>query len=164
MHLTRNTQTKVVMARIMRDATLHQENFSLKRYGTWEAAEMAAEKWVSERKSSLPESRKNEVGRMTSRNASGVVGVWLAKNVYRPKKGKRKIYWAWKSKWPGCELKGGLSWRITDDLIDDDAFVLAVLARKHRTVDREFLRWELLKEYGSNWHYEVLELKNAKPK
>lgn len=148
----------------MRDATQHQENFSLKKYGSWESAESAAQSWISELKSSLPESRRNEVNRLTTRNASGVVGVWLSKNVYRRKDRKKQVYWSWKSKWPGCELSGGLAWKISEGLIDDDAFVLAVLARKHQSVDREFLKSELLRIYGSNWHYEIIEAKNAKPK
>lgn len=163
MHTTRNYQRNYVMARIMRDGVMHQQNFSLKEFGSWPKAEAAAQQWISELKATLPEAQPNAVDRMSSRNSSGIVGVRLAKNVRRMKNRKRHTYWSWKAKWPECPLSGGIAWAINDQRSDEDAFLLAALSRKHKSVDREYLEKQLLKLYGSDEHYELIEAKLESP-
>jgi hypothetical protein len=163
MHLTRNKQRDYVMARIMRNATMHQKNFSRKEFKTWKAAEAEAEKWLTELKKTLPESKQNATGLMNARNESGIVGVRLCKNVRKMKNGNKHTYWSWKAKWPECELKGGIAWSINSERNDEDAFVLAALARKYQSVDRDFLQSKLVKINGSDEHFEILQSKALGP-
>lgn len=158
MHLTRNIREKCVMARIMRKAKLHQKNFTLKQFGTWEAAEAAAKEWVQSQLLVLPPIEKNSKDRMTSRNHSGVVGVNLARHFIRKKDGREFEYWKWVAKWPGCPLSGGIGW-YTRTLGDDDAFALAVLSRRMETVGRPRVMEELERIYGSPEHEAIMALK-----
>jgi len=147
------------MARIMRDAKMHQKNFSLARYGTWEAAEKEGRKWIKKQKKILPPSRMNEQGRMTSRNRSGVVGVYIAKTVRRKPNCKEYEYWKWIARWPDCPAKGGVTWTINDETSDDDAFALAFLAREMRSADKDKVQRKLSKIYGSKKHSKIMEQK-----
>ena len=124
------------MARIMRQGQLHQKNFTLREYRTWRDAEKAATQWVRKMMRELPPEDTGK-GRMTKRNSSGVVGVWpLLDTHYRGD--HRYEYARWCARWPGCPLKGGIRWSV-GEYGDKDAFVLAVLSRKHESVDRDWL-------------------------
>ena len=158
MHLTRNTKERCVMARIMRRAQMHQKNFSLGQYGSWEAAENAAKKWRDEQLQILPPSVMNAKDRMTVRNHSGVVGVHLAPHRIRKKNGREYEYWRWVARWPGCRNSGGVAWSIRT-LGDDDAFALAVLSRKMEEVNRYVVMTALEKIYGDKEHLAIMELK-----
>ena len=129
---TRNKTSRCVMARISRNREKYQENFTLKKYKTWRAAETAADKWVRKMKKTLPEpaARKD---RMTKRNSSGVVGVWAFLD-----ESKNNSYCRWYARWPGCPNRGGISFS-ADRLGDDEAFACAYLARINETVDREWI-------------------------
>lgn len=159
MHLTRNQQEKCVMARIMRQAQMHQRNFTLKRYGTWEAAEAAATKWRDDQLQVLPPIARNAKDRMTSRNHAGVVGVHLARRRLRKEDGREYEYWRWIARWPGCPHSGGVGWSL-HTLGDDDAFALAVLSRRMETVNRTKVMDELERIYGSKEHLEIMTLKS----
>ena len=54
MNLTKNVQEKCVMARVMRQKKMHQRNFTLKGYGTWEKATRAAKRWIDKILRKLP--------------------------------------------------------------------------------------------------------------
>ncbi|MFK7910313.1 MAG: hypothetical protein AB8F34_06880 [Akkermansiaceae bacterium] len=155
MHIHRNRADNCVMARIMRHGKMYQKNFTVRKYGSWKAAEAEGRNWITKQKKTLPPSRMNEEGRMTNRNQSGVVGVNLARNV-RKKDGKEYEYWKWIAKWPKCPLRGGLGWTISEDLSDDDAFALAYLAREMRTVSRRKLRAQLELIYGLPEHKAIM--------
>jgi hypothetical protein len=159
MHLTRNTQEKCVMARIMRKAKLHQKNFTLKQFGTWEAAEAAAKQWRDGQLQVLPPIDRNSKDRMTSRNHSGVVGVHLGRHILRKKDGREYEYWRWIASWPGCQFSGGIGWSIRT-LGDDDAFALAVLSRRMESVSRGKALGELERIYGSLEHQAIMALKS----
>jgi len=120
------------MARISRNGEKYQENFTLKKYKTWKAAELAAAKWVAKMRKELPPpaGRKN---RMTKRNSSGIVGVWAFLD-----DSKTNTYCRWYARWPGCPNRGGVSFS-ADRLGDDDAFACAYLARINETVDRDWI-------------------------
>lgn len=141
------------MARISRNGEKYQENFTLKQYGTWKAAEAAAVQWVSKMKQSLPPSapRKN---RMTKRNSSGIVGVWAFLD-----ETKTNTYCRWYARWPGCPNRGGVSFS-ADRLGDDDAFICAYLARVHETVDREWIFQKLNSFRKTKKYREVLKQKS----
>ena len=159
MNLTRNVQEKYVMARIMRQSIMHQKNFSVKKYGSWKAAEKAGAQWVEQKKKILPPSQMNAKGRMTSRNQSGVVGVYLASRTVRKPNGKEYEYWSWSSRWPECPRKGGLAWNISANLPEDDAFVLAVLTREMETIDRDKVRKKFARIKGKASHKAILDKK-----
>lgn len=145
------------MARIMRDSEMHQKNFSLSRFESWEAAEKEGRKWIKKQKKILPPSRMNEEGRMTSRNQSGVVGVYIAKTVRRKPNGKEYEYWKWIARWPDCPVKGGVAWTINEETPDDDAFALACLTREMRSADKEEVRGRLSKIRGRKEHLRIME-------
>lgn len=123
------------MGRVMRQRVRHQRNFSLKDFGTRAAAEQAARAWVRAKIDELPPEipRKD---RMTSRNRSGVVGVWLVPVRINKPDGRHYEYWRWTANWPKCPHTGGVTWYV-HQYGDQDAFVLAVLARQMETVDRD---------------------------
>ena len=73
---------------------------------------------------------------MTNANTSGEVGVYLVRTEFRKKGKKHHNYYSWVARWPGCRFNGGLSWS-WQRFGDDGAYVLAVLSRRMRTVDRE---------------------------
>lgn len=150
---TRNKTSKCVMARISRNGEKYQENFTLREYRTWKAAESAAEKWVKKMKKQLPApaSRKN---RMTKRNSSGVVGVWAFLD-----DSKTNSYCRWYARWPGCPNRGGVSFS-ADKLGDDDAFACAYLARTQETTDREWILKKLNSFKKTKKFREVLKLKS----
>jgi hypothetical protein len=158
MHLTPNLKEKYMMARIMRRAKMHQQYFTLKQYGSWDAAEAAARKWVKSQLEILPPAEMNARNRMTSRNHSGVVGVYLSHHVVR-RKHREYEYWRWTARWVGCPYSGGLTWSITT-LGDDDAFALAVLGRRMETVDRDKVLKRLQEIYGTGAHEEIMKLKS----
>jgi hypothetical protein len=159
MNLTRNTKEKCIMARLMRQGQKHQKNFSLAKHGTWEAAERAASKWVNKQKKLLPPSEMNAKGRMSSRNQSGVVGVYLARRTVRKPSGKEYEYWSWCARWPECPVAGGIAWRISRNLSEDDAFALAVLTREMETADRDQVRKKLARVRGRASHEAIMEKK-----
>lgn len=147
------------MARIMRRCKTHQKNFSVKRYGGWRAARKAGAKWIDQKKKTLPSSRMNEMGRMTAKNRSGVVGVSLSKRIVRKDSGWEYTYWSWVAKWPTGSSKGGFRWSISENLSDDDAFALAVLSRQMECEDRDKVRAKLSRIYGRASHIKIMEKK-----
>jgi len=147
------------MARIMRNCEMHQKNFALNRFESWEAAEAEGRKWIRKQKKILPPSRMNEEGRMTKRNRSGVVGVYIAKTVRKKPSGKVYEYWKWIARWPNCPVKGGVTWTINEETPDDDAFALAFISREMRSVDKDEIRGRLSKIYGKKEHLSIMEAK-----
>ena len=120
------------MARISRNGEKHQENFTLRQYRTWKAAEAAADKWVKKMKKKLPAQAPRK-DRMTKRNSSGVVGVWAFLD-----DSKTNSYCRWYARWPECPLKGGVSFSV-DQYGDSEAFAMAYLARENETIDRDWV-------------------------
>jgi hypothetical protein len=133
---TKNKSSKCVMARIMRQGIPHQKNFGLREYRTWKAAEAAAQKWIRKMKRELPPESDGR-GIMSKRNKSGIVGVWPRITNFKSKQADID-YCRWYARWPGCELKGGVSFS-AELFGDDEAFARAYLARKNETVDRDWI-------------------------
>lgn len=138
---------------------MHQKNFAVKQHGSWEAAELEGRKWITEQKKILPPTRMNEEGRMTRRNRSGVVGVYLSCAVRRKPNGAEYAYWRWIACWASCPFKGGLTWTINDETSEDDAFALACLARDMRSIDRNDIRERLSDIYGNTVHLGIMRSK-----
>ena len=157
MYLTRNQQEKCVVARVMRGTKLHTQYFTLKQYGTWEEAERAGRKWLRDLLPILPPKISSK-GRMTRRNHSGIVGVYLSAGIVRKRNGQEYSCPRWVARWPGCQLSGGLSWSIKQ-FEDDGAFVLAVLARRLESVDRDRLLAEFIAIIETKRFSEILHLK-----
>jgi hypothetical protein len=151
---TRNTSSRCVMARITRNGEKHQKNFTLRQYGTWKAAQAAADKWVAETKRALPPPAPRK-DRMTRRNSSGIVGVWAFLDDT-----KKNTYCRWYARWPGCPNRGGVSFS-ADRMGDDDAFACAYLARKYETVDREWILRKLESFKRTKQYKEILKLKSV---
>jgi len=136
MHTSRDKTTKRVLARIMRQGQSYQAVFPRKKYGTWKAAENAAQRWIRRKIRELPPPELPKKGMFTKRNSSGVVGVRLAIKRKHSPYDKTYEYWYWVANWPGCPYSGGVSWPVTQ-YGDDGAFVLAVLSRQHESTDRD---------------------------
>ena len=153
-HLTVNRESRCVMARIRRQGKMYQANFTLREYGNWTAAKQAAAKWVSGLLKNLP-ARTFSKGQMTSRNASGVVGVYRHRQTHRKKNGRRSIYHSWIARWPGCKYRGGVKWTV-QQFGEEDAFVLAALSRKLETTDRDRVQVELASAKVSGEYRELL--------
>lgn len=146
------------MARIMRNGKMHQKSFSRKKHKTWKAAELAGREWIEEKKKELGPSRANEVGRMTKRNKSGVVGVCRLVKTVR-KNGNVYQYPQWNAKWPECPLKGGIRFTVTKDLPEDDAYAMAVIARQMESVDRKAIKTKLNRIRNKKSHHAIMEMR-----
>jgi hypothetical protein len=99
--------------------------------------------------------------RMTSRNTSGVVGVRLVHAVRR-REDKEYPDWRWIAFWPGCPNSGGIGWSV-NKYGDEHAFVLACLARKLETVDRDAIDREFEAFKSSRDYKRLLKLKQITP-
>ncbi|MEC5384630.1 hypothetical protein VVD49_02790 [Uliginosibacterium sp. H3] len=160
LYLTQNVQEKCVMARINRQKTRYQANFTLARYGTWEKANRAARKWVKEILPTLPEPMSSR-DRKTTRNTSGVVGVRLA-NATRTKDGRTYPDWRWVAFWTGCPQNGGIGWSV-NKYGDEGAFVCACLARKNESIDRADIETRYARLVGTKRHASILAQKRLTP-
>ncbi len=154
MYVTKNLQEKYVFARVMRETKMHSQYFTLKQHETWEQAEEAAQKWIAELLPTLPAKMSSE-GRMTRRNHSGEVGVYRSKGIVRKRNGREYECPRWVARWVGCPLRGGLSWSIIQ-FDEDGAYVLAVLARRQRSVNRDALLTHFDSILGRKEYKEVL--------
>jgi hypothetical protein len=133
-YITRNYAERCVTARIQRQLTRLQANFSLKKYKTWPRAERAARSWIQGTLPTLPAAISSK-NRMTRRNTSGVVGVHPHYHIIRRRR-KTYEYFNWVSRWPGCKLAGGVRWS-TNKYGEDEAWVLAVQCRLMEDENRD---------------------------
>jgi AP2 domain len=145
-YLTKNEPMRTVMARISRQGVLHQKNFPLTQYKTWEKAERAGKKWVKETLPTLPQADSTR-GKLTARNSSGVVGVRLA-NATRTRNERVYPDWRWVAYWAGCEQSGGIGFSVKS-YGDREAFLSACLARELESLDRDAIAAELKRRKGS---------------
>ena len=160
LYLTQNTQEKCVMARINRQKTRYQANFTLAQYGTWDRANRAARKWVRELLPTLPEPMSSK-DRKTVRNTSGVVGVRLANATSR--KGDH-VYpdWRWVAFWTDCPQSGGIGWSVKK-YGDECAFVCAYLARQKESIERADIEKAYKKLLGTKRYASIVGLKKISP-
>ena len=156
MHTTKNKASKCVMARISRQGTSYQKNFTLRKYKTWTAAEKAAQKWVKTMLKELPAPTPRK-GRMTKRNKSGIVGIWPRLSTHK-RDGQEYQYCRWYARWPECPLKGGISFS-AEMFGDEDAFAMAYLAVANETVDREWIKKKMKTFKSTKKYKEVLSKK-----
>ena len=159
-YLTVNAKEKCVMARIGRQRKLYRANFTLKQFGSYDAATAAAQEWVSLRLPELPAPTPSK-GRRTHRNTSGVVGVRLA-DATRRKNGNVYPDWRWVANWPNCERIGGVGWSVKH-YGDDRSFVSAFIARAHETSDRLEVESLFLRTFNSAEYADILKLKIQSP-
>lgn len=158
-NLTKNVQEGCYMARIMRQGIKYQKNFPAKKLGGWSKAREAAAAWVVEKKGELPTIGESRLGNMSSRNQSGVVGVYLRRTLMKKPNGAEYEYWSWMSRWPGCSLNGGVRFGIAKSITDEDAFTLAVIARQMKEVDRNKVTAEFKRLKGTKEHKAILNRK-----
>ena len=159
-YLTVNAKEKCIMARIGRQAEFHQANFTLRQFGSYEAATIAAQVWVNERLRELPPPLPSK-GRKTSRNTSGVVGVRLA-DATRRKNGNIYPDWRWIANWPDCARTGGIGWSVKH-YGDDRAFVSAFIARENEITDRLEIERLFQNIQNSAEYADILRLKIQSP-
>jgi len=156
MYLTKNTQEKCVMARVMRQKKMHQRNFTLKEHGTWEKATRAAKRWIDEILPKLPPKIRSK-GLMTRRNHSGVVGVHWSPGIIKKRNGNVYECPRWIARWVGCPHNGGVGW--TEKQFEHEgAFVLAVLSRRLETVNRDKILTKFETILGTKEYREILSL------
>lgn len=156
-NLTRNYSSKCVTARVMRSRQLFAENFPLTKHSTWERAERAARRWLREIRPELPDAIPAK-GRLTKRNASGVVGVQLRSRPGATARSKSTEH-SWQAFWPA--KPGGSSWSVAK-YGDNRAFVCAVLARQLETTNRDKVEAEFLRIKGTPEYRRILRSKAQK--
>ncbi len=160
MYLTINRTEKCVMARITRQRVRHQANFTLRQYGSWRRATVAAKAWVEATLPKLPE-RVARKDLKTVRNTSGVVGVRLA-NATRVRNGHEYPDWRWVAFWPDCAQASGIGWSV-NKYGDGLAFVSACVARRHETLDRARINAAVKRLRGSTEYRALLRKKRLSP-
>jgi hypothetical protein len=89
-------------------------------------------------------------GRMTARNSSGEVGVDPRVHHVVKKTGREYTYYYWRADWVGCPRPGGVSWSCLEDT-EEDAYVLAVLTRRMRTINKDEVRARFAKLPASKY-------------
>jgi hypothetical protein len=157
-NLLENKKEKWIRAKLMRHGKEYAEYFRVKECGSWEKAKSEAKKWLEEKIETLPP-RQSLKNLMTKRNHSGVVGVNLNKQVLKRSYGLGKYeYWKWIARWPNCPNKGGVAWS-TNQLGDEDAFILAVITRQMEITNRDEIKKEFSKVKGTKEYKEILKLK-----
>jgi hypothetical protein len=154
MYLTKNVKERCVMARVMRQNQMHQENFSLKKFGNWSKAMRAAKGWIKKKLPKLPPKITSK-GRMTSRNHSGEVGVHWSPGIVKRPNGNVYECPKWIAKWPGCPNRGGISW-MEKQFEHKGAFVLAVLSRRLETINRDKVLTEFESIHGTKKYAEIV--------
>lgn len=160
MYLTINRTENCVMARITRQRVRHQANFTLRQYGSWRKATLAAKAWVEATLPTLPD-RIARKGLLTARNTSGRVGVRLA-NATRERNGHVYPDWRWVAFWPGCAQSSGIGWSV-NKYGDGLAFVCACVARRHETLDRKRIDAAVKRLRGSAGYRALLRKKRLSP-
>jgi hypothetical protein len=136
-HLTRNLRERCVMARVQRSGLRFYRCFALSRYTSWEAAEAAARLWLRPalaRIALLPGDRP-----LSSRNRSGVAGVFFRPGYRTLRTGRFVSYPAYVARWPGA--LGGLKWSFNTSGGEDGAFLRACVSRELRSADRCRVEW-----------------------
>lgn len=121
------------MARVQRGRKRLQQNFSLKKYGSWEAAEAEGQAWVDALLPTLPPLDTSK-GRMTKRNHSGFVGVHFTDGKRTLRSGTVAEYPNYVARWPGSGA--GMSFMLSTYNGEDEAFLHACLCRELETKDR----------------------------
>jgi hypothetical protein len=98
-------------------------------------------------------------GRMSSRNKSGIVGIF-------PKRALAKrnglFYYSWTAKWKGCPFRGGISWPCIEHT-DNGAYILAALSLEMRTTNRDRIIEEYEKIKGTPKSKELLRFRPKIP-
>ena len=156
MYLTKNITEKCVMARVMRRKKKHQQNFTLKKYGTWQKATRAARRWIEIILPKLPPKIRSK-GLMTRRNHSGVVGVFWSPGIVKRPNGNVYECPRWVARWVGCPYHGGLSW-MEKMFEHEGAFVLAVLSRRLETINRDKILTKFESIQGTKEYREIVRL------
>ena len=156
MYLTINRAENCVMARITRQRVRHQANFTLRQYGSWRKATIAAKAWVDATLPTLP-ARIPRKDLKTTRNTSGVVGVRLA-NATRERNGNVYPDWRWVAFWPGCAQASGIGWSVKK-YGDGLAFVSACVARRLESIDRAKVNAKVARMKGSAAYTALLRKK-----
>jgi hypothetical protein len=126
------------MARVSRGDQRHYRCFAVSRYAGWECAEAAARLWlrgVMALLATLPP-REN---RLSARNRSGVVGIFLHRSFHRLKSGQIAAYPGYVARWPGSPI--GSKWMFATSGGEEGAFLRACLARELRSADRCRVEW-----------------------
>jgi len=153
-NITRNIASRCVTARVTRAGQLHARNFGLAEFRTWTAAEKAASAWLKKLKPKLPAATPAK-GRMTQRNASGIVGVQL-----KHSKRRGHDHYAWQAFWP--DKPGGISWGIVK-YGETQAFACAAIARKLETADRRVIEKKYLRLKGTAELRAILKRRKLSP-
>lgn len=149
------------MARVMRQTKMHQANFSLKKYGTWQEATRAAKQWLKETLPTLPPRIElSSKDRMTDRNHSGKVGVHRSSGIVKKRNGNVYECPRYIARWPGCKYRGGLSWSVKQ-FEEEGAFVLAVLSRQRETINRDKILTEFESILGTKEFSDIVALMKA---
>ncbi len=126
------------MARVQRAGQHFYRCFALARYSTWEAAEAAARLWLRPVLAKLTALHPRE-GLLTTRNRSGVTGVFFRPGYRTLRSGRFVTYPAYVARWPGA--RGGLKWMFTTSGGEEGAFLRACIARELRCADRLRVEW-----------------------
>jgi hypothetical protein len=142
-HLTENVSSKSF---VYRHPNYHRRKsvlFSYAHGGDRESAKAKAIAYAIEKDAILgPPPPRSPEGRMSRCNTSGFVGVNPGDKPIRKPSGIEYTYYHWKAEWIGCPNSGGVAWQCKT-LTDDGAYVLAVLTRRLRTVNRGRMLEEL---------------------
>ncbi len=126
------------MARVQRAGLRFYRCFSVRRHGSWEAAEAAARLWLRPVLACLA-TRRPDVAWPGARNRSGVVGVFFQARGRVLRSGRVAAYPAYAARWPGA--KAAVTWMFASNGGEEGAFLRAIVCRELQTADRLRVEW-----------------------
>ena len=159
LHLAENTESKCFMFRHSKYRSGKSIVFSYVRGKRREKVREKAIGFTNGMNRKLPRpSPTSTEGRMSSRNTSRVVGVNPAATTIRKPSGAEYTYYSWRADWVGCPHSGGVSWPCKTQGCKN-AYVLAVLTRDLRTVNRGRVLEELQAIRGTQQYRAIVTKK-----
>ncbi|MEO0453964.1 MAG: hypothetical protein AAFY98_07485 [Verrucomicrobiota bacterium] len=153
--LVDNTVEKQFVYRRRIDGEQFYQGFSYRRGKKREDVLKTAIRFANKKNKELGPVQRTPVGIMTRRNESGVVGVGLSRNVVSGNE-----YWSWVARWPGNQ--SGIRFSIKSSGGDNNAYLLACVAREFQTKDRKKIDSTLKRWRANGKAAKFLKIKGLK--
>jgi hypothetical protein len=152
-HLNDNSSSKCFVFRHPNLFDRKSVVFSYARGGDKQAVRDKAINFAVKMNDSLgPVPPRSPEGRMSSRNRSGIVGVFPRRTLA---KRNGLFYYSWTARWKGSPVRGGISWPCIAHT-DNGAYVLAALTLELRTTNRDRVVEQFERIKGTPKYKEIL--------
>jgi hypothetical protein len=160
LHLSENRESKCFVFRHPKYQERRSVVFSYAKGKDRGVVQRKAVEFTRRKNKTLPKPEpQSTVGRLTTRNTSQVVGVSPVRRIIRKPSGRELAFFSWRAAWVGCPHAGGVTWPCKTHGCKD-AFVLAVLTRAMRSVNRRRILESLEAIRGTDIYREIVRKKS----